>query len=154
MFFLLFVRFLFLFVRLFIFVFSCACFIHFCGCIVCILLLCCWMLFEDIGEGLCPGSGLCLSRLAWLSASVRGKAELTRPDRTSVRSGGSCSLCLLCRFSALLQIAGLRLSDLCRNVERQKNNYSIPKNHGKHSIFSLYIFGIICYLMSMDILCK
>lgn len=33
------------------------------------------MLFEDIGEGLCPGSGLCLSRLAWLSARVRGDAD-------------------------------------------------------------------------------
>lgn len=108
------------------------------------------MLCEDIGEGLCPGSGLCLSRLARLPARVRGEAELTRPDRTGVRSGGSCSLCLLCRYSALLQIAGLRLSDLCRNVERQKNNKFIPENHGKHSSFSLYILFIFCYLMNMN----
>lgn len=69
-----------------------------------------------------------------------------------MRSGLALSLSVFYAFTGLLQIAGLRLSDLCRNVERQKNNKLIPENHGKHSSFSLYILFIFCYLMCMDMI--
>ena len=87
----------------------------------------------------------------WLGCLPECEGTRTLIDQTALCAvwSRSVSLCLLCRFSAFLQIAGLRLSDLCRNVERQKNNKLIPEIHGKHSSFSLYILSIFCYLVGM-----